>query len=275
MDGLTVSETYDLISAVHNGLATQELAVPGGGRIADSWFSMRATEHRLVEQRSWQECAAMYKHVRPFLKRAFAETKEEEDLDLSFVVPLCEGMGHDDGEAEQEDGAEDEEVDVGDGEEDSIRDEEVKLLKSGLTLCNSSIKQQGGDSNQLLSRRDAPSFVRDNDEASRYLESRFGVIMERSVGMMTKDGETLADLRSSLLARLDQLGVDESELAECGEEVKDEKGDGEEENSLNLQILQFSLTLCDESIGSFGADGNQLLSLNDQKSLSLWHFGRP
>ena len=91
--------------------------------------------------------------------------------------------------------------------------------------------------------------------------------------MFTKDGEPLVDLGASLLASLEQVGVDELGLVLSGDELNDENANmGEEEAGMRPEILQHSLVLCDESIGKFGVDSNQLLRKNNQKSLTKDHF---
>ena len=154
MQGLTVSETYDLITAVHDGLETEELPKPGGQRIEDAWFSSRALQHRLVAARSWQECRSMYARIRPFLERAYAKAKQGDILDISFVEPLCQALRAVDEEDER---GKQEEEHRDDEEEELSRDEEVKLLNLGLLLCDASVSLRGDESNVLLGRRDSPA----------------------------------------------------------------------------------------------------------------------
>ena len=268
MQGLTVSETYDLITAVHDGLMKGEILGPGGRRIEDFWFSLRALQNRLVDQCSWQECAAMYARIRPLLERAYAKAKDGDILDLSFVEPLCQALNGN-GQEQRKD-----KIDEGlvrdNGDDEPSRDEEVTFLKLGLLLCDASIRHHGSGSKQLLG---TSAFAEDNAAASRFLESQFGVLVRGRDGMFTNDGETVADLKIALLARLEQLGVGELELAQFGDELSDENANiGDEEAGLNLEILQHSLALCDESIGKFGGDSNQLLRGKEQKSLTKDQF---
>ena len=295
MEWLTVSETYELVSAVLDGLVREELELPGGGPIRAMWFSWRAGERRLVKQRSWHECAAMYERIRPFLECALAEVEEGGDLDLSFIETLYRGVTVEDQEDVKDEGQGEglaqELVDQHEQEnpkfdndnvaegmdvvrrdnhdaEDPIRRAKVKLLKSGLILCNASIERHGGESNQLLSRRELPAKLHDDYAAARLLGSRFGVTATRSAILM-KEGESLAGLRESLLLALEQLGVGELELAESNDESRDEIVS---KTRLDPTLLERSLALCEMSIEKFGAEANKLSRAKDQTSLSAIQF---
>ena len=89
----------------------------------------------------------MYARIRPFLERAYAKAKQGDILDLSFVVPPCQALR--DVDKEDEKGKQEEEHRE-DEEEELSRDEEVKLLKLGLLLCDASVSLLGDESNVLL-----------------------------------------------------------------------------------------------------------------------------
>ena len=114
-----------------------------------------------------------------------------------------------------------------------------------------------------------------NPAANRLLQSRFGVVARNGIGTFTRDGENLTNLRVSLQARLNQLAASSSKHVESSvsEELDDEMaGSDNGEADADLQVLKFSLTLCNESIEEFGAQDNRLLREKDQESISGWFF---
>ena len=259
---LTVSETHELVSAVLDGLAKQEIPGPGGGPISARWFCWRASERRLVEQQSWHECAVMYERIRPFLERTLAEVAEGATLDLSFVALLCQGAKADGEEEEHErDG------DVGDRRDELAahladmshndflsKDEEIFLIKMSMAHCEETMRKKGLDAKYLMEPKLQTRLVQRVDG---FLRGRFGVVSVAGEGRFSRYGQSAGELHEALVVRAGRLGVQQAELW---------KGNSEGE----LRHLKLALTLCDESIQLLGADATQLLREKNVKSLSAF-----
>ena len=196
----SLQEMYRLLEAVHDGVINCELTGPGD-KIHDLWFSWRCAENRLVNFRSWQDCAVNFERIRHHYGAAYAQAAlsgKGSILDLSFVSQFCkepmdsESENQSESESESESG---EEWEVSENP-DFLR--EIMLINRSLFWCSESIKVKGAAGNHLLS--DSCLHFVGRKSTSKYLRDNFEIAGKGGRGTFTR--ESLGELLNDLTARL-------------------------------------------------------------------------